>query len=407
VVTSGTTFGSGARLKMTATTTSSSNKFSILGIDGTPQFVTAFDIKLDGGSISYHRFAIGRDGATLDQDGVGTTQFSNNLNFGGATLPTFLIMQWNLSASDVYTLRIQKKDKTDLFLDPTLNPGISFIKGGEYRVQIYANNSAASSTYVKGATTYTVTSGSSHIWINNVQLIFATGNANFTTGELAVGQNLNAMMFLSVNPSSPAVADNAVAYVDDLLYANYMTDLVKLPIELTDFKAVAQTNSIKLNWTTATETNNSHFELLRSKNATNFSPITTVKGSGTTQTQQHYSFIDYNPLAGTSYYQLKQIDNDGNSSTSNIIAVKTIAEKAQLKVVALPEQRSISFVAYAEEDGQANVRIVDLAGKKLIDKNITVSKGYQTIKLPADLQKGVYILSLKIADAVNTAKFIF
>lgn len=415
LVTSGTSFGSGARLKMTATTTSSSNKFSMLGIPNSKQMAMSFNIRLGEGSVSYHRFAIGADPGTLDASDVGTTQFSNNLNFGGATLPTFLIMQWNCSSTGNYTFRIQKKDKSDLFLDPTLNPGISFVKDGEYKMQIYANNATTSSTYYKdttddgvdNSTTYTVTSGSYHIWVNGIQLIFAAGNPNFTTAELPVDRDLNAFMFLSVNPTNPAVADETVAYIDDLLYTNYITDLVALPIQLTDFKAVSQGNSVKLNWATATEINNSHFELMRSSDGKDFKSIATVKGGGNTQTEQLYTHTDQNPLNGTSYYQLRQVDFDGASSLSKIVVVKSLNVKNELNIVAKPSQQVIELAFFADKAGVANVKILDLSGKKVLEKNVNVNQGNQTVKLPFSLPKGLYIGNLQKDGILSNQKFVF
>lgn len=415
LVTSGTTFGSGARFKMTATTTTSSNKFSVLGIPNAKQMAVAFNIRLGEGNVSYHRFAIGADPVTLDANGAGTTQFSNNLNFGSATLPTFLIMQWNSSSTGDYIFRIQQKNKTDLFLDPALNPGISFVKDGEYRVQVYANNATTDAVYIKdttnddieNGTSYTVTSGSYHIWINDVQLIFAAGNPNFTTAELAVNSNLNAFMFLSVNPTDPAVSDNAVAYIDDLLYANYITDLVALPIKLTSFNALPSGHQVKVNWATATETNNSHFEILRSENGSDFKVIATIKGGGNTNTEQLYSYIDPNPLAGNSYYQLRQVDFDGNSSLSKVVAVKTLWEKTALSVIAKPNQQTVEFAFMAENNGMAIIKVSDLSGKKVVEQKIKVVKGQQMTQLPFNLPKGLYIGSLQQSGVLSSQKFIF
>jgi hypothetical protein len=47
-----------------------------------------------------------------------------------------------------------------------------------------------------------------------------------------------------------------------------------------------------------------------------------VNGSGTTTEKSFYSFTDQSPVAGKSYYKLKQIDFDGSFEYSNIVEVE-------------------------------------------------------------------------------------
>ena len=46
-----------------------------------------------------------------------------------------------------------------------------------------------------------------------------------------------------------------------------------------------------------------------------------VNGNGTSTETHTYSFTDQNPVAGKSYYRLKQIDFDGSFEYSNIVEV--------------------------------------------------------------------------------------
>lgn len=210
-------FGTGASLAVTSPDGGSTNKFSISGIDGTALFSVGFKVKLKSGSKGTYKFAIGKDPGLLNASGIGYTPFSNNLNFSSsATLPTFLILQWDISASG-YQLSVQQKDKRLIALDSSLNPAVSFSNGKDYNIQIYANNTLNEEIYTINSTSYTVAAGASHIWINNHLLLNAKGNANFITSELAENEVINSLMFLSLN------TDNAEAYFDDFNYANYIS----------------------------------------------------------------------------------------------------------------------------------------------------------------------------------------
>ena len=102
-----------------------------------------------------------------------------------------------------------------------------------------------------------------------------------------------------------------------------------VPVELTSFTANVTRNAVSLNWQTATETNNSGFELQRSltpnpspKERGVFETIGFVPGFGTTTEPKSYSFIDENVSAGKYQYRLKQIDFDGSFEYSNTVEVE-------------------------------------------------------------------------------------
>lgn len=97
-----------------------------------------------------------------------------------------------------------------------------------------------------------------------------------------------------------------------------------IPVEFALFTASVLQNEkeVRLNWTTATETNNSGFEILRiAQNENVWGTIGFVPGFGTTTEPKSYSFTDENITAGNYKYRLKQIDFDGTFKYSNEIEV--------------------------------------------------------------------------------------
>ncbi|HRP91629.1 MAG TPA: choice-of-anchor D domain-containing protein [Ignavibacteriaceae bacterium] len=104
-----------------------------------------------------------------------------------------------------------------------------------------------------------------------------------------------------------------------------------VPVEMITFSAFVQGGNVNLNWITATETNNSGFEIQRSLSPTpslkegaldHWEKIGFEKGNGTTTERSYYSFVDESPLNGKIYYRLKQIDYDGTFEYSNEIEVE-------------------------------------------------------------------------------------
>lgn len=98
-----------------------------------------------------------------------------------------------------------------------------------------------------------------------------------------------------------------------------------VPVELVSFSASVSNNSVTLNWITATELNNSGFQVERSEmrdtRSEEWQSIGFVNGNGTTSESNSYSFSDNDLSAGKYSYRLKQIDFDGTFTYSNEVEV--------------------------------------------------------------------------------------
>ncbi|MCH8034270.1 MAG: T9SS type A sorting domain-containing protein [Bacteroidetes bacterium] len=107
-----------------------------------------------------------------------------------------------------------------------------------------------------------------------------------------------------------------------------------LPVELKSFTASVAGNDVYLNWSTATELNNSGFEVEKSsllppayqggggEVGGGWEKIGFVPGHGTTTETQIYSFDDKSVSSGKYQYRLKQIDYDGTFEYSDIVEVE-------------------------------------------------------------------------------------
>ena len=101
-----------------------------------------------------------------------------------------------------------------------------------------------------------------------------------------------------------------------------------VPVELSSFSGNYVNGNVELSWTTATEINNSGFEIDRLRPSdfdASWEQIGFVEGNGTTTEIHRYDFKDKNISAGKYKYRLKQIDFDGSFEYSNIIEVDVAA----------------------------------------------------------------------------------
>lgn len=92
------------------------------------------------------------------------------------------------------------------------------------------------------------------------------------------------------------------------------TCTVVLGVDFKEFTAHKEQGHAVLNWETASEANNSGFEIERSADGRHWKTIGFVAAAAqedTSMRSENYAFIDAEPLDGANYYRLKQVDFDG------------------------------------------------------------------------------------------------
>jgi len=95
-----------------------------------------------------------------------------------------------------------------------------------------------------------------------------------------------------------------------------------IPVELTSFTADVINSIIELRWKTATEINNSGFQVEKRTENSDWNNIAFVPGFGTSTETHSYSYSDQSVVSGNYSYRLKQIDYDGSFEYSKIVEVE-------------------------------------------------------------------------------------
>ena len=103
-------------------------------------------------------------------------------------------------------------------------------------------------------------------------------------------------------------------------------DDVALPVEFISHTATMQGDNILIEWSTAMELNNSHFEVQKFI-ANTFVAIATIQGGGTTNAVSNYEYLDTYPLIYNNIYRIKQVDYDGTVEYSYLFRAFTFFEK--------------------------------------------------------------------------------
>lgn len=170
------------------------------------------------------------------------------------------------------------------------------------------------------------------------------------------------------------------------------TNSTLLPVELTEFNAKPLQQTIMLNWATASEFNNTGFEIeRRSEFEPDFNAIGWVNSLGNMESgTNNYSFEDNKPIPGVLYYyRLRQIDFDGKESFSNIKSAIIQGEENTYLVFPNPVNNTLYIHCTGSFHPGTVITLTDARGSKL---NVTKMQDGQTAINMELFPAGIYFL---------------
>ena len=180
-----------------------------------------------------------------------------------------------------------------------------------------------------------------------------------------------------------------------------------VPVELTSFTANVNNNTVNLSWNTATELNNSGFEIQRKNNRSDWNAIGFIKGNGTTTSNNSYSFTDQNPLVGSNVYRLRQVDFNGTFEYSSEVEVEIVpAEYVLQQNYPNPFNPTTTINFNIPKEDFVNITVFNTLGEKvatLLDGKMNA--GSHSLKFDANgFASGLYILKMTSGSFSNTIK---
>ncbi len=176
-----------------------------------------------------------------------------------------------------------------------------------------------------------------------------------------------------------------------------------LPVQWLSFTGKKVFDNVQLNWTTASEINNSHFEIERSADGKKFEFAGRVEGNGTTTHINSYKFVDAGAFAKANsdvlYYRLKQVDFNGDFEYSSIIAVSKGKTGDGVTIETInpnPFTQQLHVTLNNVSEGNVTIAVYDMSGKVLYTHTQITGSGKLVIDLNelSNLPEGVYVLSV-------------
>lgn len=230
--------------------------------------------------------------------------------------------------------------------------------------------------------------GSKVVYIGDTNVVTITGLSPYTAYKVAI---------LEMNGWA-----NATNF---LTSGAYTFSATTLPVKWLSFEGKKIENEVQLNWKTASEINNSHFNVERRFDNESWETIGKVKGNGTTNSISNYAFNDKEfstslELTRASleysqvYYRIKQVDMDGvfeYSSEISIVLNKDKKTEDQFEATIFPVPFEDGFTIKTSMPG-FEFSIFDCSGIELISGESETDSKF--IYIP-DLAPGIYLANVR------------
>jgi hypothetical protein len=166
-----------------------------------------------------------------------------------------------------------------------------------------------------------------------------TKSQSFTVPTTAVATCVK-MRVLSKWSGTPTTdAYNSAGYTYGEIEEYRVSIQSGLPIELYTFDGISKGSNNLLYWTTASESNTSHFNLQKSRDGETWTTITTLNAAGNSTINIDYNVTDYNIDPIINYYRLQQYDLNGVYTTYGLVAINNMyMQKIIVKFINLQGQ---------------------------------------------------------------------
>lgn len=174
-----------------------------------------------------------------------------------------------------------------------------------------------------------------------------------------------------------------------------------LPVTLSSFNATEKDCKAIVTWTTASELNNQGFDVEKSNDGVNWTTIATIEGVGSTDQTSQYQYTDHN-IERMNYYRLNQVDFDGTSTYSQIVALQANCYdelRTQKRIImAAPNPIGYGPVNIKYETAIAETEMVilsDMCGQVVRKLTVDFEVGINSLRIDlSDLPSGSYFLAI-------------
>ena len=372
--------------------------------------------------------ATGKLGGAIDLDGSSDylrVPYSSSLDIGGKkiTMSAWVNIDANPSSDAPFAVKGPSvNNEAYMFgVDGGSNPvdinSRVTTNSGHYR---HDDGELATGTWVYVQFVYdgTLGSGQKRVYVNGVLEYSKSASGDIKQGndDLFIGKRVysdNRYLEGKLDELRISCAASSAAWVKteylNQRYPNYFASITDsfgcgaVPVTWLDFTAKkVGDNDVELDWATASEINNSHFEVERSFDGNQFEMIgAPIAGAGNSSQVERYETMDYDLPEGVVYYRVKQVDFDGQFDYT---PVKIVQIHGRDMMVVYPNPAKNEVHVHFKAGKNQDVVVTNLAGQ-VVQKAILSREGMVTLDTK-NYPQGVYFVKVEGNHNVTTKKIV-
>ena len=290
-----------------------------------------------------------------------------------------------------------------------------------------ADMSAGDTLVIQLGDTITITGNASFTGVLQIYGVLILDNARLNLGtgsvvQLAAGSDIIALNngnneYISIGSPSNRISST---YINNtLVKPNQLTgdnisdggcavtgdcDDDPLPVDVTYFRAIELSSTIKLEWATSFEEDFDYFTLERSSDGRIFNDHVKIYSNTTLSSfTKKYEYIDEMPFPGLSYYRLKATDFNGSFEYHGVVSANLEDAEADILIYSNPNVRDQITISYNGEQ-ESPFRIIDITGN-MIEEGILLP-GLNEIMISPSIHSSLYFIQVEGSSSPIVKKFV-
>ncbi|WP_461093305.1 T9SS type A sorting domain-containing protein [Spirosoma gilvum] len=266
---------------------------------------------------------------------------------------------------------------------------------------VYAATDGGFSMSTDGGATFTNRTDADGLGSNTAISVYAIGSTIYVGTDGGLSISTDGGVTFSTKTDANGLGSNyalSVFALSDRIYVGTDGGLSycavnALPVTLLSFSAdVQDKRTVKLNWKTTNETNNAYFLLERSKDLKQIETVAKIQAAEGIFQDHSYAYHDEQPIPGTSYYRLRQVDLDGHQTTYRWVSV--VVDNQSYGVFPNPVETN-QLTLHLDEPETALIGLFTVEGRSISLQRGTHQDGNLTLKTVQKLPAGVYMLRVE------------
>jgi hypothetical protein len=184
----------------------------------------------------------------------------------------------------------------------------------------------------------------------------------------------------------------------------------QLPVELTSFDAAAENGQVRLDWSTASESSNDYFEVVRSDRGV----IAQIASVGNGPVGHTYNYTDSDVVNGTTYtYSLRSVDLSGTVNELNTVnatpvagTVGAVTEYALYQNYPNPFNPTTQIMFDVPSSGNVLLEVYNPIGEKVatLINSYLPNNHYNVPFDGSNLTSGLYFYTLKVDNKFSATR---